>query len=286
MSEAWKRSATTVDLRACLSLDTLESQEEVIASLKESFGKQEEISPCSFIHRGNMFELEPNEDFEPQRVNDAEDGYLYFRYKLLVYPLVENVALEEQVKLVKSLIAFFEGRGMRVVLLSELEVFLFDLSTRLVSEMRTVFLEKRRVSSVLKHLKREMRLDKASMMSAIAYVARAFNLRLDEAKVVASWNRFHDGTMTAADIGEVLDPLVIASLPKWNVETTSSVDEASSKIMQQAVAEYIKTGKSSVLCDQCGTKIGFYVVEKACCFSSVCYCGKYYGKHKGLSAAQ
>jgi hypothetical protein len=113
------------ELQFLIMVDTEIEHEELIASLKEKLvGVREEISPAkfrTFYWSGNCVQVWLNEDYDESLVSDPEDGFLYYRYKIEVFPTDGDKGVERQVNIAKQLKGVLESLGCTAVICADFE---------------------------------------------------------------------------------------------------------------------------------------------------------------------
>jgi hypothetical protein len=70
---------------------------------------------------GNWLEVWPNDDTDARLASDAEDGYLYFRWRVEVTPIDAHLDENHQVKLARNLKSQFENMGAAAVICANFE---------------------------------------------------------------------------------------------------------------------------------------------------------------------
>lgn len=70
----------------------------------------------SFEWSGNCVEVWPNEDYDESLTSDPEEGYLYYKYEIVVYPIDGDESVERQVSIAKHLKSALESLGCSAVI--------------------------------------------------------------------------------------------------------------------------------------------------------------------------
>lgn len=113
------------ELQFLIMVETRIEHEELIASFKEKVGDAgEEISPAkfrTFYWSGNCIQVWMNEDYDESLVSDPEDGFLYYRYKIEVFPTDGEKSVERQVNIAKQLKGALESLGCTTVICADFE---------------------------------------------------------------------------------------------------------------------------------------------------------------------
>ncbi len=109
------------ELQFRFMLNTDLSKIEIISILKESFSELIDEYENSCIVMGNRLELVKNEDHDATRTSDSEDGYLYFPFLLAVYPVKDDIDLENQLALTKLLSNSFNKKNIESEILADFE---------------------------------------------------------------------------------------------------------------------------------------------------------------------
>ncbi|RNL85846.1 hypothetical protein [Halostreptopolyspora alba] len=99
-----------------------DSESEVLRAITERIPEAAEIEKDSCELRGNRLEVWANEDADPSRATDEEEGYLYFRWRIEVLPQRDDVGEEAQVGLAGEMLgALREDRGWDATLAATFE---------------------------------------------------------------------------------------------------------------------------------------------------------------------
>ena len=97
-------------------VDTDISFDELTRYLKERLPNAILVSPSVLQWSDNIVDVDKNEDFDPARTDDPDDGFIYYRYRLHVYPIAEHATLKHQMYLARTLKAALEplSRGVEI----------------------------------------------------------------------------------------------------------------------------------------------------------------------------
>ncbi|MET7705462.1 hypothetical protein [Micromonospora sp. NPDC005189] len=71
--------------------------------------------------RGNLLEINPNEDADPQLAATDEDDYLYFRWRVELTPMDNTVDEGHQIGLARELLRAIEGPQARATVCAAFE---------------------------------------------------------------------------------------------------------------------------------------------------------------------
>ena len=70
---------------------------------------------------GNWIEVKENEDFDPERVDDPEEGFLFYRYQVEVTPKPGRLGVSNQVLFARELLMGLRLRRFKAEVCSTLE---------------------------------------------------------------------------------------------------------------------------------------------------------------------
>ncbi|MCF0093931.1 hypothetical protein AB0B97_16320 [Micromonospora sp. NPDC049004] len=71
--------------------------------------------------RGNLLEINPNEDADPRLAATDEDDYLYFRWRVELTPMDRSVDESHQIALARELLRSIEGPQVRATVCAAFE---------------------------------------------------------------------------------------------------------------------------------------------------------------------
>lgn len=94
--------------------------EDFIQKLKLKLGKTQHFSLKSFNYENNWVQIRINEDFDEQLSKTDKDAFLYYKYRIEVSP-IEEVTLNEQIKIARQFIKVIEDLGGDVEICSTFE---------------------------------------------------------------------------------------------------------------------------------------------------------------------
>jgi hypothetical protein len=106
-----------MELQFIIAIDT--DFDTIFSTLQEIY-KFNYTKKHEFVIGKNNVEIEENEDFNPDLV-DTDDGYLYYRYNVNVYPIAEDISLLEQIDLSKQMRESFIKKGIKADILAAFE---------------------------------------------------------------------------------------------------------------------------------------------------------------------
>jgi hypothetical protein len=93
----------------------------ILSIIQNDFESINTDSHNSFIAGRNRIEIVMNEDYDSNLTADPEDGYLYYKYLLAVYPISEDVSLDEQVRLSQKMLQTFSNQGIMAEIVADFE---------------------------------------------------------------------------------------------------------------------------------------------------------------------
>ena len=93
----------------------------VLASVLASFQDAVRRKENSCMVRGNLLEIWPNEDADPVMSRSDDDPYLYFRWRVEVTPMDDDLDEDHQIRLARDLRSALESIGARVEVLAAFE---------------------------------------------------------------------------------------------------------------------------------------------------------------------
>jgi hypothetical protein len=107
-----------MDMYCQIFIDTDQSRDAILHSLAEWSGGDVRFRTVI----ADLFEADvsKNKEFDEYRRHDKDDGFLFYPYYLDVEPK-PNVAVAVYVDVIRRLVAFLKGRGMRVVAACDFE---------------------------------------------------------------------------------------------------------------------------------------------------------------------
>ena len=94
---------------------------EFLNRLKEEWQDVKWVKRSSFDIANNWIQISKNDDYDPSRVLDPEDGFLHYRYRLEVSPITENPSVIEQIKLARMLKTRLEDIGCLAIICADFE---------------------------------------------------------------------------------------------------------------------------------------------------------------------
>ncbi|GAA0333548.1 hypothetical protein NE235_13610 [Actinoallomurus spadix] len=97
------------------------SEEALLRSVFDAFPDAVRLKVHSCDVQGNQLEIWHNEDADPALAFTDDDGYLYYRRRVEVTPMIGSVDEDHQVALARALAVAFESIGGRAVVLANFE---------------------------------------------------------------------------------------------------------------------------------------------------------------------
>jgi len=117
-----ERPETSYELLFSIFVNTTLGLEELAASLKMALTASGELRwQSSFDWSGNCVEVWPNEDYDESLVSDPEEGFLYYRYTIWVYPIDDDESVDRQINIAKHLKTALESLGGGAVICADFE---------------------------------------------------------------------------------------------------------------------------------------------------------------------
>jgi len=111
-----------LDLRFLLILDSPhEDEDEVMTWLVTALPEAEREKENSCRLRLNYVEVWPNSDADPEAARSKRDGYLFYRYRIEVSPILGEVAKGGQINLAREVLGYARGERWRWVVCANFE---------------------------------------------------------------------------------------------------------------------------------------------------------------------
>ncbi|HEU4324775.1 MAG TPA: hypothetical protein VFS21_16645 [Roseiflexaceae bacterium] len=110
-----------MELQFLLMVDTKRSNDEIIFHLKEQLSDVTSVRSRSFDWLNNWVQVWENDDFDPEKALDSEEGFLYYPFRIEVSPVAEEVTLEHQLVVARSLRASLEMLNAKVQICADFE---------------------------------------------------------------------------------------------------------------------------------------------------------------------
>ncbi|HEU4328889.1 MAG TPA: hypothetical protein VFS21_37475 [Roseiflexaceae bacterium] len=110
-----------MELQFLIMVDTKLSLNEIILYLKEKLSDTTPVRSRSFDWSSNWIQVWDNDDFDPDKISDPEDGFLYYPYRIEVSPNTKEINLEQQIAVARSLVERLEMTGAKVQVCADFE---------------------------------------------------------------------------------------------------------------------------------------------------------------------
>lgn len=110
------------DFSFTISINTEKSEEDIFnLILKEVPESIKEVGAHIRLFN-NIMKFDLNSDYNPLKISDSQEGYLYYKYFLDVFPVGE-VDLENQKRIITILINLFKKYNFKAELIAEEEFY-------------------------------------------------------------------------------------------------------------------------------------------------------------------
>lgn len=110
------------DFSFTISINTEKSEEDIFnLTLKEVPESIKEVGAHIRLFN-NIMKFDLNSDYNPLKISDSQEGYLYYKYFLDVFPVGE-VDLENQKRIITILINLFKKYNFKAELIAEEEFY-------------------------------------------------------------------------------------------------------------------------------------------------------------------
>jgi len=109
------------ELQFRIMANTNSDSGKLLMILKHAFEDLTQDRDNSCTLRGNRIEVIHNEDSDHKMADDPDDGYLYFPYLIGVYPITDDVNLNKQIQLAKSLSDVLNMKHVKTEIVADFE---------------------------------------------------------------------------------------------------------------------------------------------------------------------
>ena len=106
-----------IDMRFAIAINSDFKESDIIAIIKNTIPHFVVITPVALKVSKNMLVLDQNDLYDLKKINE-ENGWLYYKYELSVFP-VEETTLEYQRDLADLLLKIFRGKGLMSEIISD-----------------------------------------------------------------------------------------------------------------------------------------------------------------------
>lgn len=104
-----------------IMLDGAKSDTEVLSALYAKNAGAVPVKQNSCDIKGNWLEVRGNDDHDPAMLEDPEDGFLFYRWRVEVTPMDNGISVDNQIQLARSLLDVFRAHGWRAVVAASFE---------------------------------------------------------------------------------------------------------------------------------------------------------------------
>ena len=109
------------NLQFLVMVDTDKDRQWILQRILDRFLDAAKKKSNSCDLRGNWLEIWENEGANSELSKDAENGYLYYKWRIEVTPVAFSVGEDKQVQLAKELASYLKEAGCRVVVCANFE---------------------------------------------------------------------------------------------------------------------------------------------------------------------
>lgn len=109
------------ELQFLVMVDTGRALDELVACLMEKLEGARQVRARSFDWAENWIAVWPNDDYDPKKTSDPEEGFLHYRYRIEVSPLNKGASVDDQVRIANELKRVLESMGAVVAVCADFE---------------------------------------------------------------------------------------------------------------------------------------------------------------------